>query len=240
VTSIIGATQIIAGIVEVMAHARPRYTREAPSPSYRRLIEQYRLMHEQGEPRLGMPAARTFAGQSLPPQAANIKRLIRRTASLSILDYGSGKGTQYELLRMLDTEDGVDYPDIRSYWGVHEIRCYDPGYSPFDKLPSGTFDGVICTDVLEHCPEEDIPWILDELFAFARKFVYANVACFPAKKRLPSGGNAHCTVKPVKWWEEQVVRAARARPEIIYEFRLAYRKGDKIDSTVIASATAPA
>jgi hypothetical protein len=99
---------------------------------------------------------------------------------------------------------------------------------------------VICTDVLEHCPEEDIAWILDELFAFARKFVYANVACFPARKQLPSGGNAHCTVKPVKWWEEQIVRAARARPELLYEFRLAYLKGEQVSTTVIASATEPA
>lgn len=72
---------------------------------------------------------------------------------------------------------------------------------------------MICTDVLEHCPEEDIPWIVDELFAFARKFVYANIACFPARKQLPSGGNAHCTVKPVK---------------------------EQVSTTVIASATEPA
>jgi hypothetical protein len=224
-----------------MTQAKARYTRAAPSPRYRRLIEQYRLLHEQGEQHLGIPPERTFAGQSLPPQAPRIKRLIRRTGSQTILDYGSGKGGQYDqLLRMVDDEDDVEYPDIRSYWGVQEIRCYDPGYSAFDKLPSGTFDGVICTDVLEHCPEEDIPWILDELFAFARKFVYANVACFPARKRLPSGGNAHCTVRPVKWWEGQIARAARARPEVIYEFRLAHLKGEEIKDTVIVSATAPA
>lgn len=223
-----------------MAQPSPKYSRKTPSPRYRRLIEQYRLLHGQGERKLGIPAERTFAGQSLPPQAAHIKRLIRRTAAQTILDYGSGKGLQYRLERIVDDEDGIDYPDIPSYWGVQEIACYDPGYSPFDKLPGGSFDGVICTDVLEHCPEEDIPWILDELFAFARKFVYANVACFPARKQLPSGGNAHCTVKPVKWWEEQILRAARARPELLYEFRLAYLKGEQVSSTVIASATAPA
>jgi hypothetical protein len=95
---------------------------------------------------------------------------------------------------------------------------------------------VICTDVLEHCPEEDIPWILDELFAYARKFVYANVACFPARKRLPSGGNAHCTIKPVKWWEAEIVRAARAASGPICEFRLVYPKGNGFAEAVISSA----
>jgi hypothetical protein len=216
-----------------------KYSRAAPSPRYRRLIEQYQLLHEKGEPHLGIPAERTFAGQSLPAQAPHIRRLIRHTGADTILDYGSGKGMQYELRRLVD-EDQVDHPDIRSYWGVKEIRCYDPGYSPFAELPKGSFDGVICTDVLEHCPEDDIAWILEELFAFAGKFVYANVACFPARKRLPSGGNAHCTIRPVKWWEEQIVRAAARKSGVLYEFRLAYRKreDDPIKESVVSNTGA--
>ena len=192
-------------------------------------------MHENGETRLGIPAEQTFAGQSLPRQAPHIKRLIQQTAAASILDYGSGKGYQYSLRRMVDAESGIDHPDIKSYWGVKEIRCFDPGYPPFSELPSGLFDGVICTDVLEHCPEEDIGWILEELFAFARRFVFANIACFPARKLLPNGGNAHCTVKPVKWWGEEIGCAARAKPGLPYEFRLAYVKANQVRERIISS-----
>ena len=212
---------------------KARYTRQAPSPRYRRLLEQYRYMHEHGETRMGIPPERTFNGQSLPKEAPRIKRLIQATASQTILDYGSGKGQQYELRRMVDPETQVDYPDIRSYWGVSEIRCFDPGYSPFSELPTGTFDGVVCTDVLEHCPEEDMAWILGELFGFARKFVYANVACFPARKTLPSGGNAHCTIKPVRWWEEEIELAAKAKPALAYEIKLSYLKGTEFKDRVI-------
>jgi len=209
------------------------FSRAAPSPRYRRLIEQYQYMHENGETRLGIPPEQTFAGQSLPRQAPHIQRLIARTGAQTILDYGSGKGRQYELRRMVDPNTGIDHPDIRSYWGVKEIRCYDPGYEPYSELPTGTFDGVVCTDVLEHCPEEDIRWILDELFGYARKFVFANVACFPARKTLPSGGNAHCTVKPVKWWDEQIGRAAAGKPQVLFQFRLAYLKGEAIQERVV-------
>ena len=210
-----------------------RYNRAAPSPRYRRLLEQYQLMHLHGETHLGIPPEQTFPGQSLPKEAGHIKRLIKLTAARTLLDYGSGKGRQYWPLRIKDEEEGVEYPDIRSFWGAPSIRCYDPAYTPFTELPSGTFDGVICTDVLEHCPEEDIPWILDELFAFADKFVYANVACFPARKRLPSGGNAHCTIKPVRWWEEQLARPASSKPTIRFEFRLAYLKAQETKTTVL-------
>jgi hypothetical protein len=210
-----------------------KFTRAAPSPRYRRLVEQYELLHLHGETHLGISPENTFPGQNLPREAPRIRRLIKLTEAKTILDYGAGKGQQYLPLRITDEVERIEYPDIRSFWGVEEIRCYDPGYQPFQVLPSGTFDGVVCTDVLEHCPEEDIPWILDELFAFARKFVYANVACFPARKRLPSGGNAHCTIKPVRWWEEQLERPARAKPQVRYEVRLAYLKGDQLKEKLL-------
>jgi len=212
-----------------------RYTRQSPSPRYRRLIEQYHLMHTQGEIHLGIPPEETFPGKSLPKEAPHIKRLIKRTNARTLLDYGCGKGQQYRDYRIRDDEEGIEYANITSYWGVADIRCYDPAYGPFTELPAGTFDGVICTDVLEHCPEEDIPWIVAELFAYARRFVYANVACFPASKRLPSGGNAHCTIRPVTWWQEQVSRAASTRAGIEYEFRLADIKGGEMRQRVISS-----
>ena len=214
-----------------------QYARPTPSPRYRRLLEQYKLMHLHGEIHLGIPPEQTFPGYSLPKQAPHIKRLIKATGTKTILDYGSGKGEQYWPQRMVDSDEGVDYPDIKAYWGVAEIRCYDPAYPPFSELPTATYDGVICTDVLEHCPEEDIAWILDELVGFAGKFVFANIACFPARKRLPSGGNAHCTIKPARWWEEHIRRAALAKPELPYEFRLAYIKAGAVNEKTITTET---
>jgi hypothetical protein len=214
-------------------------SRKFPSRRYQSLLEQYREMHREGEKHLGIPPEQTFDGRSLPPQAAHIKRLVQATGARSLLDYGSGKGRQYQPLRVVDREAGVDYPDMKSYWGVDEIRCYDPGYAPFSELPSGTFDGVICTDVLEHCPEEDVAWILEEMFGFARKFVFATVACFPARKRLPTGENAHCTIKPAPWWQACIAAAAGARPGLTYEFRLAYPSGDRmLEAVVTPSARA--
>jgi hypothetical protein len=217
--------------------SQQKYTRAAPSPRYRRLLEQYQHMHLHGEQHLGIPPEQTFPGASLPKQAPGIKRLIKATSAATILDYGCGKGQQYWPRRIVDPDDGIDYPDIKSYWGVRSIQCYDPAYQPHNNLPTGKFDGVVCTDVLEHCPEDDIPWILGELFGYADKFVFANVACFPARKRLPSGGNAHCTIKPVRWWEEHLERVARARPAVVYEFRLAYIKGTELkEKTVLSPA----
>lgn len=194
-----------------------QYSRRNPSPRYARLLAQYRQMHRDGEVHLGIPPDQTFPGKSLPPQAGHIKRLIDLTGAKTVLDYGSGKGQQYQPLPFTDP-GGAVHLGIRAWWGV-AVRCYDPGYEPYAALPEGTFEGVISTDVLEHCPEEDLPWIVAELFDRATRFVFANVACFPARKRLPNGQNAHCTVRPLKWWRKLIDTVAARHPAVLYEFR---------------------
>ena len=174
-------------------------------------------MHTEGERFLNLPPERTFPGQSLLPQAGRIKQMIERYGAASILDYGSGKGMQYQPMQVR-IEGGIgEWPSIQAFWGVREVRCYDPCYEPFSKLPQGEFDGVISTDVLEHCPEEDVPWIINEIFGYATRFVFANIACYPAKKRLPSGENAHCTIRSPEWREEIVREVSSRHPDIKWE-----------------------
>lgn len=193
------------------------FDRTNPSPRYAELVRLYRHMHEHGESFLGIPPEQTFPGQSHLPQAARIKRLITLTGSRSILDYGSGKGQQYKMRDITPPGESQNWENVQSYYGVSEIRCYDPAFVPFSEVPEGKFDGVVSTDVLEHCPQEDIPWILDEIFSYASKFVFANVACYPARKRLPTGDNAHCTIQPMEWWEDLIRKCAEKHSGISYE-----------------------
>jgi hypothetical protein len=191
------------------------YSREKPSRRYRTLVELYRRMHVEGDRTIGMPSERTFTGGSLLRHVAEIKKLIEETGAQTLLDYGVGKGHQYAW-RDIQLPDGPRIESLTAYWGVTEIAMYDPGYEPLARLPSGTFDGVICTDVLEHCPAEDIPWIVEEMFAFARRFVYANIASFQAIKTLPNGENAHCTVRSPDWWRGLLHAIAGRHPGIRY------------------------
>jgi len=146
---------------------------------------------------------------------AKIGTVIGVLGSETILDYGSGKGLQYQPIE-ISAPDGYTYNSVKEFWNVDSITCYDPAYQPFSVLPEGTFDGVVSTDVLEHCPKEDLPWIIEEIFSFAREFVFLNVACFPAKKSLPNGENAHCTIEPVEWWTSLLDNAVARRPGLRY------------------------
>ena len=192
------------------------YSRTNPSPRYLELQDHYRTMHRQGEKFLGIKPEHEYPGESLLPQVHRIKALVRKTGALTVLDYGSGKGKQYGPLTVRDAA-GNEYPGVLDYWDVDQVVCYDPCYVPFSKYPEGKFDGVISTDVLEHCPEEDIPWIVGDLFEFASRFVFANVACYPALQRLPTGENAHCTIKPMAWWRDIIQEVAGRHPGVVWE-----------------------
>jgi hypothetical protein len=209
------------------------YSREHPSPEYRAMVEVYETLHDQGadkvsdgpEDEVRRAPEQTFPGKMLAQHAPTVKQMIERTGSKTLLDYGAGKGQSY---RQKDIAIGeVIAPTIQEYWGLDEIRCYDPGYEPFSQLPERQFDAVISTDVLEHITTPDLPWVLDEIFGFARKFVFANIACYPANKSLPNGQNAHCTVRPPDWWRGLIHAVAMRHTEVSYHFSLATRTGAK-------------
>ena len=195
------------------------YDRKHPSPRYQELLAQYLAMHAFGEPHLKLPADKTFAGLSLLPHAAFLKSLIERVEGRSLLDFGCGKGDQYKQTPFI--LDGKHFADLRTYFGIQQLCLYDPAYAEHWTLPPGELDVVVCTDVLEHCPEEDLDWILAELFGRAKKAVYAAVASYPAMKRLPNGENAHCTLRPAGWWNERFQAASAASNRaILWEVRI--------------------
>lgn len=175
------------------------FTRQSPSAHYRELVAIYRDMHINGEQSKGVSAAQMFPGHSLPRHAGSLKKLITHFGATTVLDYGSGKGMQYAVSPGAIKLGTQQFDSIPAYWGV-DVTCYDPAYPPHATLPGKKFDATISTDVLEHCPEEDVPWIVDEMFSYATRFLYANVACYPAMKVMPNGENAHCTIRPYDWW----------------------------------------
>lgn len=179
------------------------FSRKNPSPDYVELLQHYKNMHEEGYKRningqdIYVSSEDSFPGNELPKYATPIKQIIEATNSKSILDYGAGKGKQYEMPIKVGE---ITYKSIQDYWAVNEIIKYEPALPEHNNLPDKPVDGVISTDVLEHIPLNDISWVVDEMFSLATKFVFVNIACYPALARLPDGRNAHCTIKPPQWW----------------------------------------
>lgn len=193
------------------------YSRANPSPRYRMLMEQYQTLHSAGAPEQGIAANEMFPGQSLLEHVNPLLNLFAEKKFTSMLDYGCGKAMLYRPINNITLADGRQVSCLQELLGI-DVSLYDPAYLPYSVPPQGTFDLVVCTDVLEHCSAEDVPWIVAELFAYADKFVYANIACYPAKKVLPNGENAHCTIADVAWWQQIVETVAAQHPTTEYRF----------------------
>lgn len=157
----------------------------------------YRDLHER--------KAKAFQGRSIRPAVPHIAHLVELTKPRRLLDYGCGKGLQYADLK------------VHLEWGGMKPYCYDVGVERFSTRPNGAFHGVICTDVMEHIAEADVPLILDDIFGFlperrdgGTSFAFFWVACRPARRKtLADGRNVHLTVKPPQWWDEQFKRFER-------------------------------
>lgn len=195
------------------------YTKNSPSPRFLELIEQYQIMHEKNQHHANNLDEDTqgFPGLSLFPHAQKIKRIIDLHQAHSVLDYGSGKGIQYQIEYQYA---GTTYPTIKDYWQVDKIECYDPGLEMFADLAGKQSDLLISTDVMEHCPEEDLDWVIREMCDHAHKALYVHIACSLAKKNLPNGENAHCTVESPFWWHKTFQAVIKDYPHlrVYYDF----------------------
>lgn len=191
------------------------FSRLNPSPRYSEMVAMCRSLHLEGDKHHEIAAEETFDGRSLMPHVQTLAGLIEKNRIKTYLDYGSGKGKAYELARMR-RPDGSEIQGLKAIWGLDDITLFDPCYPPNSAMPAGRFDAVVSTDVLEHCPAEDIPWIIDEIFGFARKVVFLTIACYPAAKSLPSGENAHITQESPGWWLDHLNRAADKHKDTRY------------------------
>ena len=161
------------------------------------LIPAYRELHAKGK----------FPGYSIRPYLAQITEIVMASGAKTLLDYGSGAGKQYseECWHVL--------------WNIMPT-LYDPAVVEFDRRPVSQFDGVICTDVLEHIPEDELEGVIADLVGYARLWCFISVCCRPAKpnKDLPDGRNAHVTIRPEEWWLEKLSAAFGGRAKLHLEF----------------------
>lgn len=157
-----------------------------PSDRYFYYLDQCKEVHA---------TRKTFSGRGVLKYGERLLAIAKQVDAKSALDYGCGKGNQY----MRDYDKGFRLEEKLGF----EVTKYDPAVEKFSVKPTGQYDLVWCTDVMEHIPEEDIGYIVRDLDQYALKGLFVTVGTYPAKKSLPNGENAHITQKSGDWWQEQ-------------------------------------
>ena len=121
---------------------------------------------------------KSWAGYDVVKYQKLIKDLVDRYNAKTILDYGCGKGQQYQEPLPYGMMPGEHIPEDQwqtfdQYLGA-SVYCYDPCVEKFKTPPppSAKFDAVICTQVLNSIPDDDMPWVRNILEQHATKFCF--------------------------------------------------------------------
>jgi trans-aconitate methyltransferase len=120
-----------------------------------------------------------------------LRPFIDQYQPASIMDFGCGQGA-------LMSSIGQAYPNI-------QVDGYDPGNSKHNTIPAQSFDAIISADVFEHIEPAHLA---NTLQLISNKILVAGwfrIACYPAKKHLPDGRNAHLIVESPAWWRQQLL-----------------------------------
>lgn len=115
--------------------------------------------------------------------------LNKRPQIKTVLDFGAGQLTMQKYVQ--DRVDGLVWTN------------YDPGIPGIDELPTGYFDLIISSDVMEHVEPDHVGHVINWLHAHSKLFQYHLIACDPCKSVLPDGRNAHLSVHEPSWWHRQ-------------------------------------
>jgi len=138
------------------------------------------------------------------------KDLVAKTFSnhpiSTVLDYGCG-GSDWQA----DGFDEATNNTAVKFFGLSHAYRYEPARDIDERQP---VDAVISFDVLEHIFIADVPNILRDMFSYADKLLFLNVACYKALALLPNGENAHITARPPAWWKGMVDSISIEYPEV--------------------------
>ena len=189
-------------------------SKKQPSKEYFENINYYRKMHLEGydliDGRKRKPKD-AYNGKSTLIYAKLIKEIIVKNKIETMLDYGCGKGFYYD--NPFNSNE-LNIKSLKSYWGI-DISLYDPCYSKHSMLEDNKkFDLTICIDVLEHVPSSDVEWVLEQIFDRSKKYVFINVACYPAIALLPNKKNAHININKPQWWHNKILNLKKNRNAI--------------------------
>lgn len=166
-------------------------------PSFHEHVLAYKEMH----------STRFYGSSATELHLEKVAKVVADLKPRSIMDYGCGRS------------------DLSShFWldGQRQIVKYDPAIPMYKRMPSGTYDLVLCCDVMEHIPIDSVDRVLSEVRSKGGK-AFFTISLKLARAKLPDGRNAHVTLlTKTEWmrWIKSKYRKVREIPNEPYPMEL--------------------
>ena len=154
-------------------------------------IEQYKLLYEI-KPKYGASSVKLFD---------TIMPIIKEYNPVKVLDYGCGRSPLIDMIK-------ENYEDIIPF-------RYDPVFEKFSALPNEKMDFVICTDVLQHVPVDDLDNTLLEITNLSKNCFF-HIKCTDHPTKFPNGEPSNITVRDKEWWKNYLSKFFDCIEEVFY------------------------
>jgi hypothetical protein len=126
---------------------------------------------------------KTYSGGGTLAYAEIIKKLVKKHNVKTLLDYGCGKGLQYESGSIINF--GNNNQTFDEYLDLASVYKFDPGVEKFAEYPplDSKFDAIIAIQSLSAIPTKDLPLVVTHLMNMSTKFCFVGTNLSLGKKK---------------------------------------------------------
>src|SRR5690606_36480607 len=118
--------------------------------------------------------------------------------------------------------NGEEHPQIRNdKTGRSQpftLTSYDLCHDTPASLPARTFDIVMSSGDLQHMPDEDVPWILAELFSLAKSLVFVHIFTAASPSAMAAHPAWQSCERRFEWWISYFASISNRYPHIRWKF----------------------
>jgi len=203
------------------------YSRNNLSINYQKRINKFLTRHLLGDLKNSQQPDEIDVGANLLQGIEQFQSFIANKNVTTLLDYGAGKTNQYGPIT-INTGGTSEESFLQQLLKLKDIKCYDPAYPPISILPLGKVDCVLCFDVLDRCSEEDLSWIIDEIFSLAKICVFIKINNWDNGVKLGDEPEV-CVIKPKEWWADLISPLKKKYPELIVSLILQINQQGQVE-----------
>jgi len=142
---------------------------------------------------------KAFDGGGIRTLVDKILHELKSRKSVTILDYGCGLATHWHSQVWINNTKSILNVLGEKVQGFYR---YDPAYDIYSKKPTNKFDFVVCSDVLEHVPDDYLEEFFFDINNFVKSdgIIFYSISTKPSRNSFIDGTNMHINIKSIEDW----------------------------------------
>ena len=146
-----------------------------------------------------------FDGGGVKRVSDAVLKYVEANKGCTVLDYGCGNAIHWHKRVQLKQDLFATYTEFLGP-NMSGFYRYDPAHPIYNKRPNGRYDLIVCTDVLEHVPIDEMPAVLEEIASYMLNHSEAifSIPKKESKNAFRDGENMHCTLMSFDEWAKLI------------------------------------